>query len=196
MRNKRCLSRFLTCKTHVYPCTTSLSGGFGPRRKQYQSMHTTIRVKLQNYTSHIKSCKLKITNHKLQITTNYLQVVVTRKAQTTNYKSQTTNHKSQIANYKLQLTNHKLQITTNYLQVIVTVERHLGAGSNGVGHFHVTDPHCCRSFVKKNQLFDKLIREIYLLKIALPIDRTVERDVDLHCLSFMSAYNFCESWLI
>ena len=143
MWNKRCLSRLTTCKTHVYPCTTSLSGGFGPRRKQYQSMHTTMRVKLQN--------------------------------------------KLQIPSSKVQIANHKLQITTNYLQVIVAVERHLGTRTNGIGHLHVPDPHCCRSFVNKSQLFDKSIREIYLLKTARPIDRTVERDVDLHFLSSLAA---------
>ena len=129
--------------------------------------------------------KLQITNRKLQITTYYLQVIVTRKAQITNYKSQTTNHKSQITNYSKLPASHSRSWGPPRCQL----ERRRALPCDGSALLTLL----CWG---KSQLFNKSIREIYLLEIALPIDRTVERDVDLHFLSFMSAYNFCESWLI
>ena len=92
---------------------------------------------------------LQVANHKSQITNYNLLPASHSHKESTNHKLQITDYKSQIANYKLQRANRKLQITANYLQVIVAVEGHLGASSNGVGHFHVTDPHCWRSFVNK-----------------------------------------------
>ena len=136
MRNKRCLSRLLPVKLMCTLVPLHCQEGLALEENNInQCIYTTMRVKLQNYRLHISSCKLQITNSKSQIT-NY------NKSLTSRSHKESTNHKLQITEYKSQITNCKLQITTNHLQVIVAVKRHLGAGTNCVGHFHVTDPHC------------------------------------------------------